>query len=96
MPEVKNYTFSHIELAEILVKKLDLHEGLWGVYLEFGTGGANVPTSPDGKTLTPAAITFINRIGLQKFDAPSNLTVDAAVVNPARIPAHSISSKKKQ
>ena len=25
MPEVKNYSFSHVELTEILVKKLDLH-----------------------------------------------------------------------
>lgn len=82
MPEAKNYVFGYTELAEILVKKLELHEGLWGIYVEFNFGGANVPTTPDSKTIAPAAITLIKGIGIQRFDAPNNLTVDAAEVNP--------------
>ena len=82
MPEIKSYTFSHTELAEVLVKQLDIHEGLWGIYLEFSLVGANVPTPPDGKTMMPAAINFVNKIGIQRFAAPTNLTVDAAKVNP--------------
>lgn len=82
MPEPRNYLFSYIELAEMMVKKLDLHEGLWGIYVEFSLGAANVPTSPDGKTLAPAAINAIKGIGLQRFDTANNLTVDASVVNP--------------
>jgi hypothetical protein len=84
MPEVKNYVFAHAELAEILVKKLDLHEGHWGVYLEFALAAGNVPTSPDAVTIAPAAIAFVNKIGIQKFDSPTNLTVDAGKVNPAK------------
>jgi hypothetical protein len=81
MPETKNFVFDHRELAEILVKKLDIHEGVWGIYLEFTNAGANMPTtSPD--TFTPAIINFVNKVGIQRFDRPSNLTVDAAVVNP--------------
>jgi hypothetical protein len=83
MPEIKNYTFTHKELAEILVKQLDVHEGLWGVYFELGLGGANVPTSPDQKTLTPAAVALIQKVGIQRFDTENSLTVDAAQVNPA-------------
>jgi len=82
MPEIKNYTFEHTELAEILVKKLDIHEGFWGVFLEFGMSGSNVPTGPDGRTFLPAAITFVTRIGIQRFDEPNSLTIDAAQVNP--------------
>lgn len=82
MPESKNYVFGHTELAELLVKQLDLHEGLWGVFIEFNFGAANVPQSADGKSLAPAAIAAIKSIGIQRFDAPNNLTVDAAVVNP--------------
>lgn len=82
MPEAKNYVFGYTELAEILVKKLDIHEGLWGLYIEFNFGAANVNASPDGKGLAPAAIAAIKAVGLQKFDSPNNLTVDAAVVNP--------------
>jgi hypothetical protein len=84
MPEAKNYLFSYTELAEMMIKKLDLHEGLWGIYLEFALGGANVPTSPDSKTIAPAAITLIKGVGIQRFDAPNNLALDAAEVNPAK------------
>jgi hypothetical protein len=87
MPESKNYVFGYTELAEVLVKKLDLHEGLWGLYIEFNFGAANVNASPDGKSLAPAAIAAIKSIGVQKFDTPNNLTVDAAFVNPAKAAA---------
>ncbi len=81
MPEAKSYTFDHAELAELLVKKLNITEGLWGIYLELGMSGANMPMPPEGKTFTPAIIGFINKIGIQRFDVPSNLTVDAAKIN---------------
>jgi hypothetical protein len=84
MPEIKNYTFEHTELAEMLIKQLDIHEGLWGVYIEFGFGAANVGSTPDPKTVTPAAISFVNKIGIQRFDAPNNLSVDATQVNPLK------------
>ncbi len=84
MPEIKNYLFSHSELAELLVKKLDIHEGLWGVYFEFALAGANVNVGPDPKILAPAAITSIQKVGIQRFDSPNSLTVDAAQINPAR------------
>jgi len=90
--EVKNYMFGHAELAEILVKKLDIHEGLWGVAIEFSFTATNVPTSPDPKAVTPATISFVNKIGLQRFDASTNLTVDAAQVNP---PQGKYPAKKK-
>ncbi len=87
MPETKNYVFDHAELAEILVKKLEIHDGLWGIYVEFGLRAANVPTSPDGKSALPAAINFVQKIGIQRFEGPNNLTVDAAQVNPKESPA---------
>jgi len=82
MPEIKNYTFSHTELAEVLIKQLDIHEGLWGIYLEFSLVAANAPTPPEGKNILPAAINFVNKIGIQRFPEPTNLSVDAALVNP--------------
>lgn len=82
MPESKNYVFGYTELAELLVRKLDIHDGLWGLYVEFNFGAANINASPDAKSLAPAAIAAIKAIGIQKFDTPNNLTVDASVVNP--------------
>jgi hypothetical protein len=83
MAEVKSYLFDYKEVAEALIKKEDIHEGLWGIYMEFGLGAANIPADPSGQMFLPAAIVPVVKIGIQRFDQPSSLTVDAAEVNPA-------------
>lgn len=67
-------------MVEALIRFNDLHEGLWGLYIEFGLSAANVGLEPDG--LLPAAIVPVKKIGLQRFEEPNNLTVDAAEANP--------------
>lgn len=80
MAEATQFTFSHKEIAKILVKAQGLHEGIWGLYLKFGIGGLNIGPTP--KDVQPAAVVPVLEIGLQKFDEENNLSVDAAVVNP--------------
>ncbi len=82
MAEVKQYVFTYQEVVEALIKKQDLHEGIWAVYLEFGIAGANIQ-SPEGG-VAPSAIVPVTKIGLQKVDAISPIAVNAAVVNPAK------------
>ena len=82
MPEVTSYTFSHKELIELLIKKQDIHEGLWSITIEFGFGALNVAAGPDDPNGAPAAINIVKRIGIQKQDQQTPLTVDAAQVNP--------------
>ena len=82
MPTTKNVIFSYKELAEALVRQADVHEGNWGIYVEFGLQGANV-TSPTGD-LTPSAVVGDTKLGIQRFDNPNNLTVDAAEINPVK------------
>ena len=82
MPEIQNVTFSHKEIAEALIKLHNIHEGLWGIYLEFGIAAANVNSGKDENNLVPAAIVPVVKIGIQKFPSPNNLTVDAALANP--------------
>ncbi|MCJ7487934.1 MAG: hypothetical protein MUQ25_17450 [Candidatus Aminicenantes bacterium] len=89
MSEIKTIEFSHKEVAEALVRFNNIHEGLWGISIRFGIQGANIGTSPGGD-LTPAAIVPILNIGLQRFEKPNNLTVDAAIINPSEM-----SSRKK-
>ncbi len=81
MAEAKLFTFKYQELAEILVKNQGLHEGHWGVYLEFAIQGTNI--GPNEADIVPAAIIPVLKIGIQRFDQPSGLTVDASKVNPS-------------
>ena len=81
MAETSQYIFTYQEVAEALVKRQDLHEGIWALYVEFSLGAANIQ-GPGGATV-PAAIVPLTKIGLQRAEAVSAIAVDAAVVNPA-------------
>jgi hypothetical protein len=81
MAEAKQIGFTYQELAELMVRQAGIKEGLWGIYMRFGIAGANVGQSPDD--VSPAAIVPVVEIGLQRFEEPSRLTVDAAEVAKA-------------
>lgn len=93
MAEINQYQFSHDEVAEALVKHQGIHEGLWGITVEFGFNATNISLDPTGTTIMPAGICLLQKIGLTRFDKPNNLTVDAAKVNP--LVTDKGSSKKK-
>jgi hypothetical protein len=96
MPEIKSYTLNLTEVAELLIKKLDIHEGLWGVSLEFGLAAGMVPANKEGQSIFPAIIGVVNKIGIQRFDSTNSLTVDAAQVNPPKpVKRRSRSAKDK-
>jgi hypothetical protein len=83
MPETKAISYTFKELAGVLVKERGIHEGYWGVSLDFALAAGLVPFPPtDVNSLMPAAIVPVTRIGLHRFDTPNSLTVDAAEVNP--------------
>jgi hypothetical protein len=63
------------ELAALLVRQNGIKEGHWGVWMRFGIAGSNA--GPDADHLTPAALVPVQEIGIQRFDSPNNLTVDA-------------------
>jgi hypothetical protein len=93
MAEAQNYTFDYKEIVEQLIKKQGIHEGLWGIYMEFGIGAANA--GPSVETILPTAIVPVVKIGIQRFDKPNNLTVDAAEKNPlpTKVPKATISTQ---
>jgi hypothetical protein len=80
MAEASQITFSFKEIAELLIKRQRIHEGIWGIYVKFGIGAMNM--GPTEGEVRPTAIVPILELGLQKFDKESNLTVDALKVNP--------------
>jgi len=80
MPESTTIMFTHKEVAEALVKVQGIHEGIWGVAIQFGLGAT--VAGPTQEEVLPSAIVPVMSIGIRKFDKENNLTVDAAVVNP--------------
>jgi hypothetical protein len=87
MTEVTQYTFSYKEIAEVLIEHQDIHEGIWGIIVEFGIHAANIGPSDD--SLLPTALIPILKIGLQKSPKETSLAVDASKINP-------ISSKQEK
>lgn len=70
------------DLAVILVKHFELHEGLYEVGFRFNVGIGNLGLSPDDSA--PGALFTIGGVGLSKSTKPGPITVDAAEVNPAQ------------
>lgn len=77
---VKSYIFEPKEIVEMLIKKQDLHEGIWGLLIQFKFAAAN--TGPSENEIYPTAVSSVASIGLQPFRNESNIALDAAKVNP--------------
>jgi hypothetical protein len=90
MAEPTNFLFDYKEVAEALIRKQGIHEGLWHIAIEFAFAAQNIRT-PDG--FAPAAIIPVQKIGLIRTPDASNMTVDATEVNPAATAARKGSVK---
>jgi hypothetical protein len=82
MAETNQIGFAYQEIATILVKHQEIHEGHWGVVFEFNVGGGLIPAAPNSTKMVPGIIVPISKIALQKFDEPNLMTIDASKVNP--------------
>lgn len=82
MANTERITFNFQEVVECLIKKQGIHEGLWGISISFGLGAVNASDTSQPENFLPAAIVPVQEIGIQKYEVESNLTVDAAKVNP--------------
>lgn len=80
MADASQYTIPYKELAEVMVKHLDIHEGLWSVFFRFGISGFNL--SLNDSPYVPSAIVPILQVGINRESEVTPLSVDAAVVNP--------------
>lgn len=77
---IRNYLFEPKEIVEMLIKKQGLHEGIWGLLVQFKFGAANTGASEN--EIYPTSFAAITTIGLQPFPGESNIALDAAKVNP--------------
>lgn len=88
MAEVTSYMFSMKEIAEALVKKQGIHDGIWGISINFGLAGAN--TGPTADELYPTAMVPVMKIGIRQFEEEGPLAVDAGKVNPKEVSVPSV------
>jgi len=94
MAEVSQVWFSFLEVAEALIKQQGIHSGHWAISVKFAIAGANV-SGQDGKT-RPTAVVPIMELGIQRFDEATDMTVNAADVNPPREPTGEYAHSKKE
>lgn len=80
MAEATQVIFTHREVVTALLKAQGIHEGIWGLAINFGFGAVNA--GPAEGELNPTAMVPVMGIGIQKFSELNPLAVDAAVVNP--------------
>jgi hypothetical protein len=80
MAEPSQIIFTYKEVAEALIKRQGLHEGIWGLTVRFGIQAVNAGENED--SLKPTAIVPLLELGLTKFEKETNLSIDAAKVNP--------------
>lgn len=81
LEQISIKTFTLKEITEMLIKQLDLHEGLYNLGIEFKIGFGSVGASAEDSL--PGAMFGVSRLGLTKVDTATDRTVDAAEVNPA-------------
>ena len=82
MGEPQIITFEYKEIVTMLLKHQGIHEGLWAIVVTFGLQAANIKVGPSEGDVVPAAILPLLKMGIQKSDKSTPLTVDAAEVNP--------------
>ncbi len=82
MAEPTQYTLSYRDLVTLLIRDAGVTEGEWALMLKFGLQGANIGPSDD--SYIPSAVVGVTEIGLAKTDKPSNLSVNAKDVSPAK------------
>lgn len=84
---------SLIEIATILVKHYEIHEGLWGI--AFGINIAVGQFGPNPQQVFPGAMFGISNVFLLASEKPGPHVVDAASVNPIKkVPAKQTPAKK--
>jgi hypothetical protein len=80
------FSLTHKELVELIVKHAGIHEGRWSLTLGFGFSPGVF--GPNEDQSSPGVAIVINQINIQREQpnlppAANSITVDASIVNPA-------------
>ena len=81
-PKVERLPIMWKAVVIALVKAQGLHEGIWKVDLDFGQPIPSTVNTHDNTQQFPGAVLLSRGVVLQRTDALSGVSVDAAVCNP--------------
>ena len=100
MPEINQYSLTHKELLELLIKQNHVHEGKWSLLLGMAISSGMFGPTPE-QTFPGVAVSF-NQIGIQRVapgkgnQGPGTVVLDAGVVNPKSKPKNAPKKKAKR
>ncbi len=80
MVDSEQRLFSHHDILELLIKREGIHEGIWSLIIEFKFGAT---LAGPADMLFPTGFMGVSKIGLQRGAELNNVSLDAAIVNPA-------------
>ena len=86
MPEVNQYVVKPKEIAELIVKSANIHEGEWWLVASFGFAPGNF--GPTDTEMAPGVAVVVQNLTIQRVlpttipRPPEALVVDAAQFNP--------------
>jgi hypothetical protein len=69
------------DIGIMMLRHLDIHDGLWDITVEFQAGFGAMGPSPGA--MLPGAMFGISKIGIVRAQQQGPLTIDASVANPA-------------
>lgn len=76
MAEATQYKFDLAEVAELLIRKAGITEGLWTIGVNFNIGVA--VAGPDKDNVRPSALISVDQLVLTRAMEPGPLVYDAA------------------
>jgi hypothetical protein len=84
MAEPTQYTVSHRELIELIIKNAGIRDGRWVLGMTFGFSPGMFGPTPD--QMNPGVVVAVNQVSIHRESpdgsAPESVVVDAALVNP--------------
>ena len=82
MAEITHITYTNKELLILMLKDQGIHEGNWVFGAQFVFTAMNIGQSQDGSDASPASVTAIKSIHIERVPESLPFSVNAAEVNP--------------
>lgn len=77
MAETTQVMFSHQDLVKLMLKSQNIDSGHWILAANFGFSAMNAGQVDGGSDISPAALIMVQKLGMQRVDAPTPFSVDA-------------------